>query len=69
MRRLAAIVVVNFLLVACAGSKPKLPPLTQRQHDSVIGASGLPGASGIRGAMRVVDSSKARNALLDSVRP
>jgi hypothetical protein len=69
MRRLVAIFVVMFLLAACGGSKPNLPPLTQRQHDSVIGASGLPGASGIRGAMRVVDSSKARNARLDSVRP
>ncbi len=42
--------------------KPKAAPLTQRQPDSVIGASGVPGASGIRGAMRVADSQTARNA-------
>jgi hypothetical protein len=60
-------VAIVLLLAACGGSKPKPAPLTQRQHDSVIGASGLPGASGIRGAMRVVDSQNARNARLDSI--
>jgi hypothetical protein len=54
-------------MAACGSAKPKPAPLTQRQHDSVIGASGVPGASGIRGAMRVADSQTARNARLDSV--
>lgn len=56
---------------ACGGSKPqsKAPakPVTQRQRDSAIGASGLPGASGIRRAQQVVDSLNAQNARLDSI--
>lgn len=34
--------------------------LTVRQRDSVLGASQLPGAQGIRGALRVSDSAAAR---------
>ncbi len=34
--------------------------LTQRQRDSVIGASRLPGAQGVRGALKVSDSAAAR---------
>jgi hypothetical protein len=59
------------VLVACGGSKPptKAPakPVTQRQRDSAIGASGLPGASGIRRAQQAVDSLNAQNARLDSI--
>jgi hypothetical protein len=66
MRRMLAIALLC-LVPACGSAKPKPAPLTQRQHDSVLGASGVPGASGIRGALRVVDSQAARNARLDSV--
>ena len=59
--------VVACFLAACGGSKPKPAPLTQRQHDSVIGASKLPGATGVRGALRLQDSQAARNARLDSL--
>ena len=38
-----------------------------RERDSVIGASRLPGAAGVRGALRVADSAAARNTRLDSV--
>jgi hypothetical protein len=62
------------LLIAClascsdkATSPTQRAPLTQRQHDSVLGASGLPGATGIRGALRVSDSAAKRNARLDSI--
>ena len=41
--------------------------LTKRQVDSAIGASGLPGASGVTRAMKASDSAAARNARLDSV--
>ena len=40
--------------------------LTKRQADSAIGASGLPGASGVTRAMNAADSAAARNARLDS---
>ena len=42
-------------------------PRTERERDSVIGASRLPGATGVRGALRAQDSAAAQNARLDSV--
>ena len=40
--------------------------LTVRQRDSVLGASQLPGAKGIGGALRVSDSAAARRSREDS---
>jgi hypothetical protein len=40
---------------------------TERERDSILGASQLPGAGGVRGALRASDSADARNARLDSV--
>jgi hypothetical protein len=40
--------------------------LTQRQRDSVIGASQLPGAQGVRGALKVSDSASARREQEDA---
>jgi hypothetical protein len=40
---------------------------SQRERDSVVGASQLPGAQGVRGAIRANDSAEARNARLDSL--
>jgi hypothetical protein len=57
---------LGLLAVACAGEK-KPEPLTQRQRDSVIGASKLPGARGVRGAMAVQDSAARRKAVIDSI--
>ncbi len=53
--------------LACTAPKPKAPPPTERQVDSAIGQSRLPGAAGVRGAMRAADSATARNARLDSL--
>jgi hypothetical protein len=56
------------LLAGCAGEKPaSKQPMTQRERDSAIGASSLPGAAGVRGALRVQDSAQARNNRLDSI--
>lgn len=55
------------LLLGCGGEKPAAkPPLTERQKDSVIGASKLPGASGVSAAQRIADSAAARRARIDS---
>lgn len=65
--------VVALLLVVsgCAsGEKPGAvarDTLTQRQRDSVIGASRLPGAQGIQKAQAAQDSASARNARADSI--
>jgi hypothetical protein len=43
--------------------------MTQRQRDSVLAQSGLPGAKGVGKALSAADSVRARNAQLDSIRP
>jgi hypothetical protein len=40
---------------------------SERERDSILGASRLPGARGVRGALGMSDSAAARNARLDSV--
>lgn len=61
------------LLMAFAGCTPKQDgeegkrPRTERERDSVLGASQLPGARVVRGALGASDSAAARNARLDSV--
>ena len=40
---------------------------SERERDSVLGASQLPGARVVRGALGASDSAAARNARLDSV--
>jgi hypothetical protein len=42
-------------------------PASQRERDSVLGASRLPGARGVRGALEASDSAAARTSRLDSV--
>jgi hypothetical protein len=61
--------IVLFLLLAaaCTSDSKRSPTGTQRERDSVLGASKLPGAQGVRGALRVADSAAVRNARLDSV--
>ena len=61
---LAAAVVI---LTACQAKKETTPPVTQRQRDSLIGASSLPGARGVRGALAAQDSATKRKAVLDSI--
>lgn len=62
---------LTLLTAGVACSQPKTPAdapaQTQRQRDSVIGASSLPGAAGVRGAMSASDSAAARKARLDSI--
>ena len=57
------------LLVSCtAGNRTdERRGTSQRERDSMLGASQIPGAAGVRGALRASDSAAARNRLLDSV--
>jgi len=67
-----AAIVMCVLLAACAKADRSgtagRDTLTRRQRDSVLGASKLPGAQGIRGALRAQDSAAAQNARADSIR-
>jgi len=66
-----AVILLCLVMVACAKSEaPKMQnadTLTQRQHDSVIGASRLPGAQGISKAQGAQDAENRRTAKADSV--
>jgi hypothetical protein len=67
-RRLLIAVPLAALLVACKSSDGgnRRDTMTQRQKDSVLGQSGLPGAQGVTKAQRAADSAKAAQARLDS---
>ena len=58
-----------FLIAAAAGcgSKAKPPARTERERDSIVAQSRLPGAKGVGAALKVSDSAAARRARLDSV--
>jgi len=66
MRSRPIVIVSLLLLTACSAKKETSQKPTERQVDSAIGNSNLPGAQGVKGAMRVADSAAARNARLDS---
>lgn len=60
------------VLLACSPSQTPAnnrDTMTQRQRDSVLGQSRLPGAQGVTKAMSAADSARARNAQLDSISP
>ncbi len=69
MKRL---ILVTLVIVGCASNDTAAndrDTMTQRQRDSVLAQSGLPGAKGVGTALSAADSIRARNARLDSVRP
>jgi len=47
------------MLAGCAGKKP--PERTERERDSLIAQSRLPGAAGVKAALKVSDSAAARH--------
>jgi hypothetical protein len=69
MRLAAQIMPWVFLAIAACSSSTggTKRPQTERERDSILGASQLPGAGGVRGALRASDSADARNERLDSV--
>jgi len=58
------------LFIGCSGEPPADQPRTaesDRARDSTIAESNLPGAHGVRSALRTADSVDARNARIDSM--
>jgi len=58
------------LVLGCPSKTASDPPQnaqSERARDSAIAASKLPGAAGVRGALRASDSAAARQAQIDSV--
>jgi hypothetical protein len=71
VRRLIVVSAVLVLAAACGAKQEEAPPqrtkAEQRQVDSTVGASSLPGAQGVRGAMAASDSAARRSRELDSL--
>lgn len=66
--RVWALLAGLIISAACSSQQPGLRQAgSQRERDSVLGASELPGARGVRGALDASDSAAARNARLDSI--
>ena len=67
------IVLAALALVACGGKESKstgtTDTLTERQRDSMLSTSGIPGAQGVGKAMRVADSTSAHIRATDTVAP
>ena len=61
------------LLAACGGkttrSAADTDSLTERQRDSILARSRIPGASGVGKALNAADSTNARIRATDSVTP
>ena len=52
---------------ACSKDEPEVKrDLTQREKDSILGASTIPGAKAVKRAMTSADSAMARQSRLDS---
>jgi len=73
MRNRTPIVSIFALLAVTACSSDtggnRRDTMTQRQKDSVLGQSGIPGAQGVTKALNAADSVKARQAQTDSIQP
>jgi len=72
--RARSLIMALALLAACAGGQSAKSAaagdsLTERQRDSILAQSRIPGASGVGRAMRAADSASARIRATDSVSP
>lgn len=60
-------ILLALLAISGCTKAPPRPAVSERQRDSVIGQSRVPGAGGVRGALRAGDTAVAHNALRDSL--
>jgi hypothetical protein len=71
VRRLFAVTALLIVAAACGAKQEEAAPTRskeeQRKVDSTVGASALPGAQGVRGAMAASDSAAKRARELDSL--
>jgi hypothetical protein len=70
--KVSSLCIMATLVLGCSGTDTPAnnrDTMTQRQRDSVLAQSGLPGAQGVGRALSASDSVRARNAQLDSIQP
>ena len=65
---------IGLILLAACGGKPArsaadTDSLTERQRDSILAQSRIPGASGVGRAMKAADSTSARIRATDTISP
>jgi hypothetical protein len=63
---LSALLLIGVLSCESNDSTARRDSLTQRERDSMLGASQLPGAQGVRGALKASDSAAARREREDA---
>ena len=66
------VIAVCLLLTGCggqSGSSRAADTLTERQRDSMLAKSSIPGARGVGAALRAADSTSARIRATDSAAP
>jgi hypothetical protein len=75
-RRLPTLAAVALMGLACAGGaktgatrRAASDTLTERQRDTMLSQSSIPGASAVGKAMRVADSTSAQIRSTDSIGP
>ena len=70
MRNIMLLAVTSLLMVACAEppnvGKPRAE-MTERERDSTIAESGLPGAGVVKRGMAMADAQAKHAAMLDSI--
>jgi hypothetical protein len=69
IRRFAALLAAGVTLGACKGQGSSVTAgtgRTERERDSIIGQSKVPGAGAVQRALNVSDSAQQRGARLDS---
>jgi hypothetical protein len=68
MRLIVLITAGGLMVSGCSGGPDRgRPSATERERDSVIGASRIPGAQGVGRALQASDSASSRRALEDSI--
>ena len=66
MRTLLILLALSTGVSSCRRTESAPFPASERERDSLIGASQLPGAQGVRGALRASDSAAARRGREDA---
>ena len=72
MKTLPDLILAVLLIAACGGgqsgkSAGQTDTLTERQRDSILAHSRIPGAAGVGSAMKVADSTSAHIRAADTV--
>jgi hypothetical protein len=67
MKSILPVVTIGFMLACGSGDTSQTDTLTQRQKDSILANSKIPGARGVGSAMRAADSTNAKVLRVDTV--